>query len=107
MSATPSLGTGDVTLTQVWPAHRSVPSVCVGVCFWSHWVHAATVEVPDLPSLKCSSHWSLGLYPAPIEVPALLFLISWSALDCSDQTFSSLGLLLIALIKHFHLLVCS
>jgi hypothetical protein len=24
----------------------------------------AVAEVPDLSSLKCSSHWSLGLYPA-------------------------------------------
>jgi hypothetical protein len=31
--------------------------VCVCVCGLSHWVHAAIVEVvPDLPSLKCSSH---------------------------------------------------
>jgi hypothetical protein len=33
-------------------------------CVLSHWVHAAIVEVPDLPSPKCSSHWSLGLYLA-------------------------------------------
>jgi hypothetical protein len=33
-------------------------------CVLSHWIHAAIVEVPNLPSLKCSSHWSLGLYPA-------------------------------------------
>jgi hypothetical protein len=40
--------------------------VCVCVCALSHWVHAAMVEVPDLPSLKCSSHWSLGLFPASV-----------------------------------------
>jgi hypothetical protein len=42
--------------------------VCVCVCVLSHWVHAAMDEVPDLPSLKCSSHWSLGLCPASVEV---------------------------------------
>jgi hypothetical protein len=36
----------------------------VCVCVLSHWVHAAIAEVQDLPSLKCSSHWSLRLYPA-------------------------------------------
>jgi hypothetical protein len=44
--------------------------VCVCVCILSHWVHAAIVEVPDLPSLKCSSHWSLGRYPAASAVNA-------------------------------------
>jgi hypothetical protein len=43
---------------------RGCVCVCVCVCVLSHWVHAARVEVPDLPSLKCSSHWSLGLCPA-------------------------------------------
>jgi hypothetical protein len=41
---------------------------CVCVCGLSHWVHAAIVEVPDLPSLKCSSYWSIGLYPACVLV---------------------------------------
>ena len=41
-------------------------TVCVCVCVLSHWVHAAIVEVPDLPSLKCSSHWSPGLFPASV-----------------------------------------
>jgi hypothetical protein len=36
-------------------------------CVLSHLVHAAIVEVPDLPSLKCSSLWSPGLYPASVE----------------------------------------
>jgi hypothetical protein len=44
-------------------AAAAVP-VCVCVCVLSHYVHAAIVDVLDLPSLKCSSHWSLGLYPA-------------------------------------------
>jgi hypothetical protein len=30
----------------------------------SHWVHAAIGEVSDLLSLKCSPHWSLGVYLA-------------------------------------------
>jgi hypothetical protein len=30
-------------------------------------VHRAVAAVPHLPSLKCSSHWSLGLYPASVE----------------------------------------
>ena len=29
--------------------------------FQSHWVHTAICEEPDLPALKNSSHWSLGL----------------------------------------------
>jgi hypothetical protein len=44
-----------------------VVCVCVCVCVLSHWVHAAMDEVPDLPSLKCSSHWSLGLCPASVQ----------------------------------------
>jgi hypothetical protein len=31
-------------------------------------------SLPDLPSLKCSSHWSLGLYPAYVDVCALVHL---------------------------------
>jgi len=54
----------------------SVVCVCVYVyvcvCVLSHWAHAAIVEVPDLPSLKCSSHWFLGLYPASV---LLLFVV--------------------------------
>jgi hypothetical protein len=42
--------------------------VCVSVCVLSHWVHAAKGEGSDLPALKCSSHWSLGLYPAYVEL---------------------------------------
>jgi hypothetical protein len=41
--------------------------VCVSVCVLSHCVHAAMDEAPDLPSLKCSSHWSLGLFPASVR----------------------------------------
>jgi hypothetical protein len=40
--------------------------VCVCVCVLSHWFHAAIVEVPDLPTLKFSSHWFLGLFPASV-----------------------------------------
>jgi hypothetical protein len=36
------------------------------VCVLDLWIHAAIVDVPDLPSLKRSSHWSLGLYPASV-----------------------------------------
>jgi hypothetical protein len=45
-----------------------LPSCVAFLCVLSHWVHAAIVEVPDLPSLKCSSYWSLGLYPASVDV---------------------------------------
>jgi hypothetical protein len=41
-------------------AAHHVTFVCVRVL--SHWVYAAIDEGPDLPALKCSSHWSLGLY---------------------------------------------
>jgi hypothetical protein len=44
-----------------------VSFVCVCVCVLSHWVHAAMDDAPDLPSLECSSHWSLGLFPASVE----------------------------------------
>ena len=47
--------------------------VCVCFCVLSHWVHAAIFEVPHLPSLKCSSHWSLGLYPASVEIVLFYF----------------------------------
>jgi hypothetical protein len=40
--------------------------ICVCVCVLSHWALAAIVEVPYFPSLKCSSHWSLGLFPASV-----------------------------------------
>jgi hypothetical protein len=57
--------------------------VCVCVCVLSHWVHAAIVEVLDLPSLKWSSHWSLGLFPASVEASLLALiaasLASWLA----------------------------
>jgi hypothetical protein len=43
------------------PSFVNSDVVCVCVCVLSHWVHAAIVEVPDLPSLKCSCHWSLRL----------------------------------------------
>jgi hypothetical protein len=46
------------------PSH----SACVCVCVLSHWVHAAIAEVPDLSTLKCSSHWSLGLHTASVDV---------------------------------------
>jgi hypothetical protein len=40
--------------------------VCIGVCVLSHWVQVAIDEGLDLPALKCSSHWSLGLYLASV-----------------------------------------
>jgi hypothetical protein len=43
-------------------------TACVCVCVLSHWVHAGIGEVPDLPTLKCSSHWSLGLHTASVDV---------------------------------------
>jgi hypothetical protein len=45
----------------------SSASGCGCVCVLIHRVRAAAVEVPNLPSLKCSSHWSLGLYPASVD----------------------------------------
>jgi hypothetical protein len=42
--------------------------VCVCVCVLSNWVHAAICEGADLPALKCSSHWSLGLYLASVQL---------------------------------------
>jgi hypothetical protein len=53
---------------QICVHHRPPVSflVCVCVCVLSHWVRTAIGEVPDLPSLKCSSHWSLGLYSASV-----------------------------------------
>jgi len=44
---------------------RSFDCLIVCVCVLSHWV----------PSLKCSSHWSLGLYPASAIVLFLLLFI--------------------------------
>jgi hypothetical protein len=41
----------------------------------------AVAEVADLPSLKCSSHWSLGLYPASVEHYTLLRPLA-SIYDC-------------------------
>jgi hypothetical protein len=34
-------------------------------------------DAPDLPSLKCSSHWSLGLFPASVDVFALLLMTQY------------------------------
>jgi hypothetical protein len=49
----------------------TVRRVCFCVCILSHCgVHAVIVEVAVLPSLKCSSHWSLGLYPASAHSPS-------------------------------------
>jgi hypothetical protein len=45
-------------------SRRARGCVCVCVCVLSQSVHAPIVEVPNLPSPKCSSHWSLGKYPA-------------------------------------------
>jgi hypothetical protein len=48
---------------------RRVPTpLLVCVCILSRWVHAAIGEEADLPALKCSSHWSLGLYLASVEL---------------------------------------
>jgi hypothetical protein len=57
-------------------AHELAPSLLWYVCVLSRWVHSAVAEVSDLPSLKCSSHWSLGLYPASVEL-ILWLLQSW------------------------------
>jgi hypothetical protein len=49
--------------------------VCVCVCVLSHWAHAAIVEVPDLPSLKCSSHWFCphsNVHPIGQSLPRIL-----------------------------------
>jgi len=43
-------------------------TACICVCILSLWVHAAIAEVPDLSTLKCSSHWSLGLHTASVDV---------------------------------------
>jgi hypothetical protein len=40
---------------------ESISAVCVCVCVLSDWVRAAICERPDLPALKCSFHWYLGL----------------------------------------------
>ena len=50
--------------------------VCVCVCVLSHWVHAAIFEVPHLLSLKCSSHWSLGLFPASVRGWVIVVILS-------------------------------
>jgi hypothetical protein len=60
---------------------------CVCVCVlshWVHWVHVAIVEVPHLPSLKCSSHWSLGLYPACVGHRCVVN--GLSSLACVERT---------------------
>jgi hypothetical protein len=44
----------------------------------SHWVHTAIGEGSDLPPLKCSSHWSLGLYLASVD--------SLRAIRCDVET---------------------
>ena len=54
------------------PLIAALTFVCVCVCVLSHWVHAAIDKVPDLTSLKCSSHWPLGLYIASV---ALTFVV--------------------------------
>jgi hypothetical protein len=36
--------------------------VCVCVCVLSHCVRTVICEGPNLPTLECSSHWSLGLH---------------------------------------------
>jgi hypothetical protein len=38
------------------------------VCVLSHWFQTTMNLRSDLPAVKCSSHWSLGLYPAAVEV---------------------------------------
>jgi hypothetical protein len=40
--------------------------VCACVCVLSHWVHTTIDQGSDLPALKCSSHWSLGLFPVSV-----------------------------------------
>jgi hypothetical protein len=44
-----------------------VVCVCVCVCVLSHWVYTAMCEGPNLPTLKYSSHWSLGLHLASVD----------------------------------------
>jgi hypothetical protein len=56
-----------LTISTATPDVALIVLVCVCVCVLSQWAHRAVASVLDLPSLKCSSHWSLGLYPASVE----------------------------------------
>jgi hypothetical protein len=56
------------------------------VCVLSHWVHAAIVEVADLPSLKCSSYWYPGLFPASVKIYRILVTIVRLQNPHSQQT---------------------
>jgi hypothetical protein len=39
--------------------------------------HTAIGEGADLPALKCSSHWSVGLYLAHVKGNLLLLHVTW------------------------------
>ena len=53
-------------------AHSTFICVCVCICVLRDWFYAAIVEVPDPPSLKWQSHWSLALYPAVMSLNSIV-----------------------------------
>jgi hypothetical protein len=57
---------------------------CVCVCVLRHWIHAAMDEAADLP--KCSSHWSLELFPASVENLSLFIIVGCVSRLISQET---------------------
>jgi hypothetical protein len=85
---------GDMPSTRTTPRHlnqrfcTSIPAnthhclrLRLRLRFESLWVHAAIAELPDLPSLKLSSHWSLGLYLAS----TLILVLNEANSDCVSR----------------------